>query len=128
VDERDVAIGSLYRPFLDLAREHGVDVDAVLTGNGGSSRPLVSGINAAENLLFTTSGRLFVIGDDGIFEIVQAGMSYRSLARHTGESCHVGGIVEVSSTLYANCYDMDKTISNLFAAQLNAEPAVPFDS
>jgi hypothetical protein len=90
--------------------------------SGGSARPLADGITAAENLLYTSTGRLFATGDDGIFEIVQEGSAYHSIARHTGETCHFGGMAEVSGTLYANCYDMDNAVSELFAAKLSDAP------
>jgi hypothetical protein len=89
---------------------------------GGTARPLVDGIAAAENLLFSSTGRLFVSGDDGIFEIVQEAGSYRSLSRHRGETCHFGGLTEVSRTLYAVCYDQSNTRSVLFAAPLDDAP------
>lgn len=88
----------------------------------GSARPLVEGIATAENLLFTTDGRLFVSSDQGIFEIVHAGSTYRSIARHRGETCAFGGITEVAGTIYANCYDMNNSVSDLFAAKLSDAP------
>jgi hypothetical protein len=90
--------------------------------SGGRARPLVEDIPTAENLVFTSTGRLFVSSDGGIFEIVQDGSSYRSIPRHRGETCAFGGMVEVSGTLYANCYDQANTVSTLFAAQLSDAP------
>jgi hypothetical protein len=90
--------------------------------SGGRARPLVEDIPTAENLLFTSTGRLFVSSDGGIFEIVQDGSSYRSIPRHRGETCAFGGMVEVSGTLYANCYDQANTVSTLFAASLSDAP------
>ena len=87
----------------------------------GHARVLVDGINAAENLLFTSHDRLFVSGDDGIFEIVHEGTAYQKVARHSGESCKFGGLVEVNQVIYANCYDLNDS-SSLFAAQLTAAP------
>lgn len=95
------------------------------TGNGGgadSVETLVDGIPNAENLVFTSTGRLLVTSDDGIFEIVKDAEAYRSRPLHTGETCWFGGIVEVAGTLYANCYDMDNSRSELFAAQLAEAP------
>lgn len=87
----------------------------------GHARVLVDGINAAENLVFTSDKRLFVSGDDGIFEIVQQDAGYQKIARHSGETCKFGGLVEVNQVIYANCYDLNSA-SSLFAAQLTAAP------
>src|SRR5205085_251020 len=69
-----------------------------LNGTGGGAddvETLVDGIPNAENLVFTSTGRLLVTSDDGVFEIVQDGERYRSRQLHTGESCWFGGIVEI---------------------------------
>jgi hypothetical protein len=87
----------------------------------GHARVLVDGITDAENLLFTSDGRLFVSGDGGIFEIVQQGGAYQKVTRHGGETCKFGGLVEVNEVIYANCYDLNAS-SSLFAAQLTAAP------
>jgi hypothetical protein len=85
----------------------------------GHRELLVDGLNAAENQLFTSTGRLLVTGDDGIFEILRSGRSSRLQAVHSGEQCKFGGLTEMAGTLYANCYDF--TNSTIFAAPLNAE-------
>jgi hypothetical protein len=101
------------------------DDPAALNGSGGGAsdaETLVDGIPNAENLVFTSTGRLLVTSDDGVFEILQNGDKYRSRPLHTGETCWFGGIVEIASTLYANCYDMNNTRSQIFAAQLTEAP------
>lgn len=82
---------------------------------------LVDGIVAAENQTFTSTGRLFVSGDDGIYEIARdpSGLYTRHTV-HAGEDCAFGGMVERAGTLYANCYDFKD--SKLFAAPLTAAP------
>lgn len=85
----------------------------------GHRELLVDGLNAAENQLFTSTGRLLVSGDDGIFEVLRTGGSSRLQAVHTGEACKFGGLTELYGTVYANCYDF--TNSQLFAAPLAPE-------
>jgi hypothetical protein len=83
----------------------------------GQRRSLVEGIKAAENQWFTSTGRLLISGDDGIYELVSSGSgSYSALPVHEGEACQFGGLTELHGTLYANCYD--GTDSKLFAAPL----------
>ncbi len=49
-----------------------LSVSALLLGGCGSeSETIVDGITDAENLFFTSKGRLFVSGGENIFEIVQ---------------------------------------------------------
>jgi hypothetical protein len=94
------------------------DVDPVLLRRGHREL-LVDGLNGAENQLFTSTGRLLVSGDDGIFEVIRSASSSRLQAIHTGEPCAFGGLTEMNGTVYANCYDF--TNSALFAAPLAAE-------
>lgn len=87
----------------------------------GKRRVLVDDIAAAENQWFTSSGRLLVSGDEGIYEIVvdaHGGHSARALQQ--GQDCQFGGMTELHGTLYANCYD--STDSTLFAAPLVEAP------
>jgi hypothetical protein len=84
-------------------------------------RTLVEGVTSAENQLFTSTGRLFVSGDQGIFEIIRSpGGTYQSQPLHTGESCFFGGLTEQAGTIYANCYDSSD--ASLFAARLTDQP------
>ena len=87
-------------------------------------RTLVEGVTSAENLLFTTTNRLFVSGDEGIFEVTEGGDGGASLATRIGkQSCRFGGMVQVGSVVYANCYG--DTDSELYAAELNAGTFAP---
>jgi len=89
----------------------------------GKRRTLVEGLTAAENQLFTSEGRLFVSGDEGVYEIVQQGTTYstRELPSDAA-TCWFGGLTEYAGTLYANCYDTVRSNSLLYAAPLNAAP------
>jgi hypothetical protein len=83
----------------------------------GRTQLLVDGILAAENLLFSKDGRLFVSGDDGIAEIVRdASGVYGSQPLITGAPCAFGGMFEHLGVLYANCYDFSD--SKIYAASL----------
>ncbi|HKP56543.1 MAG TPA: hypothetical protein VJV78_07485 [Polyangiales bacterium] len=84
-------------------------------------KTLIEGIKAAENQLFTSTGRLFISGDEGIFELVRGpDGSLQKTALHTGESCFFGGLTEQAGTIYANCYDF--TNAAVFAAVLSEKP------
>ena len=53
----------------------------------GTLTTLVDNVVSAENLLFTSDGRLFVTGDDGIYDVhQQAGANHRNAAAHL--VCH----------------------------------------
>jgi outer membrane protein assembly factor BamB len=86
----------------------------------GQRRTLVDGIVAAENQLFTSTGRLFVSGDEGVFEITRQGTQYSSRKLQSDAKCQFGGLTEHASTLYANCYDGQD--SKLYAAPLGETP------
>lgn len=87
----------------------------------GRTQVLVEGIAAAENLLFTSDGRLLVSADSGIFELVrEPSGAYRSQPLITDAPCSMGGMVEYRGTLYANCYDFSD--ARLYAAALGATP------
>ena len=91
---------------------------------------LVDGIAAAENSVFTSSGRLFVSGDDGVYEITRDGKgahaTVRAAAEHAaGRSspgpCKFAGMAEARGVLYANCYD--GTNAAIYAAALEPVPS-----
>jgi hypothetical protein len=85
---------------------------------------LVEGVASAENLLFTSTGRLFVSGDDGIYDVVRGTDGGASLVPLVvGQTCHFAGMTEMSGTIYANCYDMGANDSHVYAATLAAKPA-----
>lgn len=86
----------------------------------GQRRTLIDGITAAENQLFTTSGRLFISGDEGVFEVVRQGAAYNTKKLATTVQCQFGGLVEYAGNLYANCYD--GTNSRVVAGKLSETP------
>jgi hypothetical protein len=90
----------------------------------GVAETLVDGVTAAEDAMFSTDERLFVTGNDGIYELQRnPSGNLRATNLHPGEKCVFTGIVEVGSTLYATCADY--TNSYLFAASLAGAPATP---
>ena len=90
----------------------------------GQRRTLCDGIPAAENQLFTSTGRLFISGDEGVYEITQQGAGHSSHKLQAEASCQFGGLTEHAGTLYANCYDMVNANSSLYAAPLTQAPAL----
>jgi len=100
------------------------DQSAELSGprdlSRGRRRTLVAGVVAAENQLFTTTGRLFVSGDQGVFEIVIQDSAYSARKLSTTVKCQFGGLTEYADTLYANCYD--GTDSMVVAGKLTEAP------
>ncbi len=90
----------------------------------GSAKTLVDGITAAEDLLFSGDERLFVTGNDGVYELTRDPSGTVQAANLlAGQSCVFTGIVEVLTTLYAVCADY--TNSYLYAAALAGAPAAP---
>jgi hypothetical protein len=88
----------------------------------GTRETLVDGITSVENILFTSDGRLFASGDDGIFELQRDATShaFTKTNLHPGGTCKFGGMVELGDALYANCYD--GTDSFVYAGVLTAHP------
>jgi len=82
---------------------------------------LVDGITAAENVMFSSDGRLFVTGDDGIYELTRAvSGEVVKLNLFPGAGCAWSGMAEVGTVLYATCFN--GTDSFLFAARRSASP------
>ncbi|HVW26979.1 MAG TPA: hypothetical protein VHC69_16540 [Polyangiaceae bacterium] len=88
----------------------------------GKSETVVDSIASIENSMFTRAGRLFVTGDDGIYEITRdASGVARSTAYGAGSGCKFAGMAESNDVLYVNCYD--GTNSSVFAAKLEVAPS-----
>jgi hypothetical protein len=88
----------------------------------GTKDTLVDSIASIENSMFTGDGRLFVTGDDGIYEIVRDSSGVpRATELGSGNACKFAGMAEVSGVLYVNCYD--GTNSVILAATLSAAPS-----
>ena len=100
------------------------DQSAELSGvrdlSRGERRTLVDNVVAAENQLFTSTGRLFVSGDEGVFEVSKQGSSYSARKLSTTVKCQFGGLTEYAGTLFANCYD--GTDSKVLGAKLTEAP------
>lgn len=116
-------VGCIETPESDVASS---EQDAQLRStyralSSGTRSTLVDGITAAENLLFTSDGRLLVTGNDGVFEVRRdaAGEATAELLV-TASPCNFLGITEVNGTVYANCSDF--TTSAIYAARLSASP------
>jgi hypothetical protein len=90
----------------------------------GATETLVTGITAAEDLLFSTDGRLFVTGNDGIYELRRdSSGTLQATNLHPGENCDFTGVVEIKDTIYSVC--TDHTNSHVFAGSLAGSPATP---
>jgi hypothetical protein len=89
----------------------------------GTRETLVDGITSVENILFSSDGRLFATGDDGIFELTRdANGGFTKTNLRPGSGCKWGGMVELGDALYSNCYD--GTDSFLYAGVLTAQPTL----
>ncbi len=97
----------------------GPAVPSCLTSDCGSKQRLVD-IPGAENLFFTDSGRLFVSGNDNIYELLKSADGYRAQPRSSGTAggSGFGGIAQRGNTLYVNVFDD----GGLWAAELNDAP------
>jgi hypothetical protein len=88
----------------------------------GTKDALVDSIASIENSMFTQTGRLFVSGDDGVYEVTRdPSGALRATNVAPGNACKFAGLAEINGVLYANCYD--GTNSALFAATLSATPS-----
>jgi hypothetical protein len=97
-------------------------IDALALATG-TRETLISGITAAENQLFSAAGRLYVSGDDGVFELTRtsAGGPFVATSLVHVDGCKFGGMSQRGATLYAVCYDGND--SYLYAAAETARPA-----
>jgi hypothetical protein len=88
----------------------------------GKRETLVTDIVNVENQLFSASGRLYVSGDDGVFELRREGAASALTATRLVhvDGCKFGGMSERAATLYAACYD--GTHSYIYAAPESAAP------
>lgn len=89
-----------------------------------ADKKVLATVISAENQTYTSDNRLFITGDEGIFELVPTpkGDSASSLKRAEKQSCAFGGIIEVKRVIYANCYDRAKNTSYVYAASLDSSP------
>lgn len=89
----------------------------------GSRETVVDGIAAAENLMFTDAGRLFVTGDDGIYELTRDGSgNVTNAVVAPATACKFAGMSEIGGVLYAACYDQTGSNSYLYAGKLDPVP------
>jgi len=89
--------------------------------NSGTRTTLVDGITAAENLLFTSDGRLFATGDDGVFAVRRdATGNVTAMLVKSASACKFTGMTEFDGVIYASCYDSSS--SSVYAAQLSSAP------
>src|SRR5262249_6992133 len=103
-----------------LSEEVASDRSALLVR--GTKDTLITSIASIENSMFTLTGRLFVTGDDGVYEITRDSSGAAGATRlATGDACKFAGMAEVNGFLYVNCYD--GTDSSVFAASLSVTPS-----
>jgi hypothetical protein len=88
----------------------------------GTRETLVTGIVNVENQLFSAAGRLYVSGDEGVFELRRDGAATALTATQLVhvDGCKFGGMSERNATLYAACYD--GAHSYIYAAPESATP------
>lgn len=72
----------------------------------------------AENLIFSSSGRLFVSGGLNVYEITRVGNIW-SATPLSASSCNFTGLALRGDVLYANCYS-----GALYAARLTTAPSL----
>lgn len=70
----------------------------------------------AENLIFSSDGRLFVSGGTNVFEVTKTASAFAAKPL-AAQDCNFTGLAIARSTLYANCGD-----GSLWAGSLNAKP------
>ncbi len=89
----------------------------------GSRETVVDGIAAAENLMFSDTGRLFVTGDDGIYELTRdvSGDVTKTVVA-PAMTCKFAGMSEIGGVLYAACYDQTGSNSFIYAGKLDPVP------
>lgn len=81
-----------------------------------ATRTVVLDIPSAENILFTSEGRLFVSGGENVYEISRPGGNWLATPL-SATNCNFTGMAQVGNTLYANCFS-----GELYAATLSAQP------
>jgi hypothetical protein len=94
----------------------GVDPATLCVDSDCGEKTVLLTIPDAENLLFSSSGRLFVSGGTNVFEIHKDGDAYTATPLFDG-SANFTGLAIRAGTLYANCFD-----GQLYAARLTAQP------
>jgi hypothetical protein len=114
------ALGACANEFDSPVDDERLELSGPRDLSRGRRRTLVDGIVAAENQLFTSTGRLFVSGDEGVFEIVIQASAYTARKLPTAVECQFGGLTEYAGTLYANCYDGSD--SKVVAGKLTEAP------
>jgi hypothetical protein len=86
------------------------------------TKTTLASVPSAENQTYTTTNRLFVTGDKGIYEVVPtANKTATLIERAPKQSCAFGGIVETFGYLYVNCSGGGS--SHIYAAKLTADPS-----
>jgi hypothetical protein len=107
-------------PVVDVDEERaelrGAGAGAAL---GPGAKTKLADVVAAENQVSTGDGRLFVTGDEGIFELVAGGAGVTKVTRAPKQDCKFGGIVESRGVLYANCYAFPDSF--VYAAPLGGD-------
>lgn len=85
----------------------------------GSKQRLVD-IPGAENLFFSDDGRLFVTGNENIYEVLKVDGTLRAEARSAGSTggSGFGGMAQRGDTLYVTMFDD----GGLWAARLDEQP------
>lgn len=92
------------------------------TGVGKQTKFVLAAVASAENQLYTQDNRLFVSGDNGIFEVIGKPNNSASVVQlATKQNCAFGGIAEVSRVIYVNCATLGS--ASLYAAKLTASPS-----
>lgn len=87
----------------------------------GTKTVLAEGIAAAENLFLSSDDRLFVSGDDGVYELVRGPDGSHQASRLVdSDDCAFGGLTEARGVLYANCYATGG--SYVYATKLSEPP------
>jgi hypothetical protein len=90
--------------------------------DNGTRQTLVAGITSAENLAFASDGRLFVTGNDGIYELTRSSsLAVVASVLEPGGTIFFGGMAEIDGTLYVNAYTAALN-SYLYAARLTPSP------
>ncbi|MCQ8896142.1 hypothetical protein NQT62_06785 [Limnobacter humi] len=101
-------------------RTSAAEVSSLCFENGCADAVPLLTVPDAENMIFSDSGRLFVSGGTGVFEVTQAATgkaSGFSLTALNETACNFTGLAIQRQVLYANCGD-----GTLWAARLDGQP------